>query len=358
MRPLPSPPSPAPSNDSTSTTPPSTVASFAVQFPATEPRPFKARRREGHIFTHSASSSISSVDSSWSVLSVSAQIWMPPQEISPLFTKDESVVMPPTNSTRRTKRRSKPANIIIPRSAPSTTVVSPAGPKLAFPKVCTAPEAGIPRTPLSPLLSPLTPNRRVQTPTKRIRKLARLLGENVPVELVFPSGNAPVHVPPPPKSTQPKPSKGKAGTDDVRFAAPSGPPRFRPRASPASEWPLTPTPDFTVDAEAYKQTAVGLHYTLGMNAVPMRPVHSPPIVSSTPPPFSTVFTVDDVQWERARQAVLGPRTKKGRHAPRGIQKAPIEANGIGAWRKKENTWSGEWNVEDMEELQVRLRRLR
>jgi hypothetical protein len=117
-----------------------------------------------------------------------------------------------------------------------------------------------------------------------------------------------------------------------------------------------------MNVEAHTKTAVGLHYALGMNSFPTRAValvRAIPTVPTSPPPFSNVFTLDDVSWEGARLAVMGPRaTKKAKRVLGGVHKVPAEANGRGTWRKKENTWSGEWNVEDMEELQVQLRRLR
>ncbi|KAJ7475225.1 hypothetical protein B0H11DRAFT_2235850 [Mycena galericulata] len=399
MRPLPSPPTSAPSVDSSFRSmyaTPSTAQSFTVQFPigveistaVNAPRPSKARRREGRIFTHSASSSMSSFDPSSSCSIISAEFWMVPQDVitipmeatflTDMPPNDESKAMPPTP---KAKQKSKPANIIIPRTTPTATVVSPtspakpASPAVSFPTI--SPEAVTmpctPRTPLSPLLSPLTPNRRIQSPNARIRKLAKLtrtLGENIPVELVFPSGKGlPVSYTAAPASPRTVTVAKRAKTLPDVIPFPPAEPRLmsmRSRASPAHEWPLTPTPDYTFDTEAHKKTAVGLHYALGMNSIPMRAVAlvrtSPtPVLPSSPPPFSSTFTMDDVSWEHARQAVLGPRVKggkKGRRALGGVRKAPVEANGRGTWRKKENTWSGEWNVEDMEELQLKLRRLR
>ncbi|KAJ7119449.1 hypothetical protein C8R44DRAFT_877880 [Mycena epipterygia] len=409
MRPLPSPPVSAllsvKSSDSSSWwpqdsstyTPPSTAQSFAVRLPigvnfptnavGGAPRPLKARRREGRIFTHSASSSMSSFDSaSTASCSIkSAEFWMPPDTIVTIPmqaayltvtpSEEETKVMPHTPPTPKTKPKSKPAHIIIPRNTASTTVVSPTSPKppllsTAVPFPTNAPEAVTipctPRTPLSPF-SPFTPNRHIQSPNARIRKLAKLtrtLGENVPVELVFPSGtspSAPTNVAP---ASQPKATKrGKALLAGMlpQRVSPSGPRlTARPRPSAVPEWPLTPTPDCTINTEAHTQTAVGLHYALGMNSFPTRAVTvSPaaPALPSSPPPFSNVFTLDDVQWERARQAVMGTRAKKARHVVGGVRK-PAEANGRGTWRKKENTWSGEWNVEDMEVLLIQLRRLK
>ncbi|KAJ7186729.1 hypothetical protein C8R46DRAFT_1342045 [Mycena filopes] len=432
MRPLPSPPTSASlqvvnsnddasfvSSDSDSISSygtPLTTQSFAlrlpigVEFPRSvgggAPRLLKARRREGRIFTHSPSSSISSIDSMSSFGGViSAEFWMAPQDTATIPVKvvsltDEPTITPLTTPTSKTsKLKSKPANIIIPRNVPTVVVVSPTSPlksaTVAFPPspldAVTASSA-IPQTPLSPFypLSPLSPNRRIQTPNARIRKLAKLtrtLGENVPIELVFPSGTtttrAPTAVaapaPAPPVPAAQKPTKRarlhlRAQTPPVALG-PRATALLRPAAPPA--WPLTPTPDCTFDPATHTQTAVGLHYALGMHSFRPAPAAAVPVHAAaapqptSPPPFSSTFEMDDVSWERARLAVMGPRPK--RSGPRrvlvlgGVRKAaatiaaagslPLDT-GRGTWRKKESTWSGEWNVEDMEELQVQLRRLR
>ncbi|KAJ7159851.1 hypothetical protein C8R43DRAFT_947944 [Mycena crocata] len=383
--------------DSTTHSTPSTVQSFSarlpigVHLPSTAggaPRLSKARRREGRIFTHSASSSMSSFDSASTCSIISAEFWMPPQLIIPKAAyitvaplDVEMKTMPPTMHTPKPKTKTKPANIIIPHDAPAAiaTVVSPTSPSktplpstpVSFPSHI--PEAVptlpcTPRTPLSPF-SPLSPNRLIPSPNARIRKLAKLtrtLGENIPVELVFPSTAAA------PTATVTSSTKfaklAKTFVDGAVSprAAPAGPrlSALRRRASAATEWPLTPTPDCTVDKAANSKTAVGLHYALGMNSIPTRAstlIRAAPTLPSSPPPFSSVFTMDDVSWERARQAVMGTKASKKskmRLAVGGVRKAAVEANGRGAWRKKENTWSGEWNVEDIEELQVQLRRLK
>ncbi|KAJ7334710.1 hypothetical protein DFH08DRAFT_965460 [Mycena albidolilacea] len=430
MRSLPSPPTSAafqsvktgdsttfiwPHDTSTYSTP-LTAQSFVVRLPigvelpkaSGAPRILKARRREGVIFGHSPSSSVSSLDSSSSFGSViKAEFWMPPQPavsvpVAPLVADETKTLMPPTPTTPKTKTKSKPANIMIPRNSPDATptlIVSPVSPSnpapasVSFPTMtpeavlCTSP----PQTPLSPFLplSPLSPNRRVQTPNARIRKMAKLtrtLGENVPIELVFPgaaSTSAAAAAPSlirsasPAPALAPKPAKRAKllFSDSVQRVLPSGPRTRTPTPCPTSqEWPLTPTPDCTINAAAHTRTAVGLHYALGLDSLPTRsatpapapvPAHAAPVNPASPAPFSNVFNVDDVSWERARQVAMAPRAKASQQPKRvlgGVRKAPapvlVEANGRGAWRKKENTWSGEWNVEDMEELQVRLRRLR
>ncbi|KAJ7645818.1 hypothetical protein B0H17DRAFT_1215855 [Mycena rosella] len=389
IRPLPSPPTSAslhtakssasstlvwPQDSSTYSTP-MTAQSFAIQLPTAFPgaRLSKARRREGHIFTHSPSSSMSSLDSAASCSIISAEFWMPPETIvsipmqaaylSVTPPSDEPKVMPPTPPTPKTKPKSKPANIIIPRNTPSATVVSPTATLLSstpvpFPtntsEAMTMPCT--PRSPLSPFLPP-TPTRQIQSPNARIRKLAKLqrtLGENIPLELVFPSGNAPA----PPQ----KVSKRAKAIPEATRASHLGPRLTvtRPRPSATTEWPLTPTPDYTVNTEAHNQTAVGLHYALGMDSFPTRAVAlepAEPAAPTSPPPFTNVFTVDDVSWERARQALMAPRAQKAKRTVGGVRKYVLD-NGRGTWRKKENTWSGEWNVEDMEALQVQLRRLK
>ncbi|KAJ7034759.1 hypothetical protein C8F04DRAFT_1101043 [Mycena alexandri] len=415
MRPLPSPPTSASlqvvnSNDNASFISsddsgsissygtPLTAQSFTLRLPigvelprsvgGGAPRLLKARRREGRIFTHSPSSSMSSIDSMSSFGGViSAEFWMAPQDTASVKVvsltdapnAEETKTITPTTPSKM-KPKSKPANIIIPRNVSKVAVVSPTSPPkspspaIAFP---TSPLEAVTvsaMTPLSPFypLSPLSPNRRIQSPNARVRKLAKLtrtLGENVPIELVFPSGitsSAPTAAAAPAPAQKPtKRAKLRPKEPAVVRASPLGPratARLHPSASPA--WPLTPTPDCTFDPEAHTQTAVGLHYALGMNSFR---AHAPavvpaaPAMPTSPPPFSSTFTMDDVSWERARQAVMGPRagtSKKARRVLGGVRKALPEANGRGTWRKKENTWSGEWNVEDMEELQVQLRRLR
>ncbi|KAF8193926.1 hypothetical protein K438DRAFT_1761499 [Mycena galopus ATCC 62051] len=94
----------------------------------------------------------------------------------------------------------------------------------------------------------------------------------------------------------------------------------------------------------------------------LSPVASPEWLLA-PTPDSPRSHADDAacstwttSWERARLALTAPRTvgKRGRMLS-GMRK--VGANGCGAWRKEENMcqWSGECNVEDMEELQVWLR---
>ncbi|KAJ7916533.1 hypothetical protein B0H13DRAFT_1997591 [Mycena leptocephala] len=236
MRPLPSPPTDSvrfvwPQDTSAYSTP-STAQTFVPPKPSSgAPRLLKARRREGRIFTHTPSSSMSSLDSASSCSIITAEFWLPPQTIATIPMEDETKITPPTTPMPKTKFKSKPANIIIPRNTSSIAAVSPT----------------YPTSPPLPLRSPPRP--------------------------------------------------------------------IRPRHNP----------------------------------------HRPDI----PAAVSNVFTLDDVSWERARLAVMGPRaTKKAKRVLGGVHKAPAEVNGRGTWRKKENTWSGEWNVEDMEELQVQLRRLR
>ncbi|KAJ6617896.1 hypothetical protein B0H10DRAFT_2218066 [Mycena sp. CBHHK59/15] len=402
MRPLPSPPTSASSlhitksNDSPSFmwpqdepmySTPSTTQTFTLRFPigprdpATKtggPRQLKARRRVGRIFTHSASSSVSSFDSTSTYGITSEEFWMPPQEIISIPMQaayltvappnDETKIMPDTTPRPKTKSKPKPANIVIPPISPIATAVSPKSPAvtpalsstLSFPT--SSPDSvavpATPRTPLTPLLSPLSPNPRVQSPNARVRKLAKLtrtLGENIPVELVFPSGSVSQPIKPAPLKKVAKPSKVFGDNALAPRISPAPP---RPTAPAA--WPLTPTPDCTFDPATHTKTAVGLHYALGVDAYPAQAAtvgRVPPALPSSPPPFSNVFTMDDVSWEHARQAVMGPRGQKKRRAA-GVHKASAEANGRGTWRKKESTWSGEWNVEDMDELQVQLRRLR
>ncbi|KAJ6602525.1 hypothetical protein DFH09DRAFT_449103 [Mycena vulgaris] len=405
MRPLPSPPTSAPLQSAKSTdfssfvwpqdrstySTPSTAQSFAIQLPigvefpsaVGGARPLKARRREGRIFTHSASSSISSFDSEVSCSIISAEFWMHPDSIIsiptpaaylfPTPSEAETKIMPPTPPTPKTKQKSKPANIIIPRNTPIATVVSSASTPIpstpvSFPTSEAVTLPCTPRTPLSPFLP--TPNRRIQSPNARIRKLAKLtrtLGENIPVELVFPSGSSPSphsSASPFPSQKLPKRMTALAAETSPKRVSPSGPRLTGARPRPAApEWPLTPTPDCTVNPETHNKTAVGLHYALGMNSIPTRAVgrvHAAPVNPTSPPPFSSMFTMDDISWERARQAVMGPPATTGKKAKRiigGVRK-PAADNGRGTWRKKENTWSGEWNVEDMEVLQVQLRRLK
>ncbi|KAJ7471789.1 hypothetical protein FB451DRAFT_1399102 [Mycena latifolia] len=371
---------------------PATAQSFTIQLPlALEShsttggarRPSKARRREGRIFTHSASSSMSSIDSVTACSIISAEFWMPPETIisipmqaaflSIMPPEDETKIMPATPPTPKTKPKSKPANIIIPRNTPSATIVSPTSTPLlsipvSFPTAASEAMTCTPRSPLSPFLPP-TPHRGLPSPNARIRKIAKLkrtLGENIPLELVFPSGKtttAPTAAAPAPAPTPPQRVAKRAKTlpdfAPVKRVSPSGPvARLRPSAP--QEWPLTPTPDCTIDPEAHTKTAVGLHYALGMNSfLPTRAVdlvRPAPGVPTSPPPFSNVFTMDDVSWERARQTAMAKTRTKAKRIVGGVRKAVD--NGRGTWRKKENTWSGEWNVEDMEVLQVQLRRLK
>ncbi|KAF7293144.1 hypothetical protein HMN09_01192400 [Mycena chlorophos] len=271
------------------------------------PRPQRTVRRTPR---HSPASSTCSI--------TSADFWAPPSDNesepdTPATSDDESPV--PVLSTPTPKRRApKPANIIIPkepiRPRPESLVLSPCSP-----------------------LSPMN----VNSPNARVRKLAKLtrtLGENVPVELVFPS------------------------TAPYLLTSPTSPVRFAP--SPAQDYePPTPTPV----RQSPGTTAVGLHYALGMHtakraAAFKQPVPAPAAATS-PPPFTHAFTMDAQSWDRARDAALAPpapKTKAKKSRMRGI--LPKLDTGRGTWRKKENTWSGEWNIEDMHELQVRLRLLR
>ncbi|KAJ7076014.1 hypothetical protein B0H15DRAFT_608130 [Mycena belliarum] len=393
VRPLPSPPTSASSflsaksttgssfvwpQDSSTYSTPATAQSFAIQllesleFPSAMGgrRPTKARRREGRIFTHSPSSSTSSIESKTSCSIISAQFWMAPETVSiPMqaayLTVTPAADEPKSTPTPKTKPKSKPANIIIPHNTPSATIVSPTATPLpstpvsfptTIPGAATTPLT--PRSPLSPLLPP-TPNRAPHSPNARIRKLAKLkrtLGENIPLELVFPSGKAKSATTT--AAAAPLKKAAKQLPPTAPAAVPRAVARLRPSAQP--EWPLTPTPDCTIDPAAHAQTAVGLHYALVVPSVPARPRARAPAAApapTSPPPFTSTFTMDDVSWERARQAALA-RGAKHRRIGGGVRKAVGGDNGRGTWRKKESTWSGEWNVEDMEVLQVQLRRLR
>ncbi|KAJ7208053.1 hypothetical protein GGX14DRAFT_455348, partial [Mycena pura] len=319
-----------------------------------------SRRRDGRIFTHSASSSTSSLASTINCSIISADFWAPPQTQDVIFpTKaaysipadDETTVTPDTStpttpSTTVTpdtptptitdttptpkillKVKAKPANIIIPPNILSATLISPKS-KSNVPCIPAAVSC-TPQIPLSPL-SPLSPHRGLNSPNARIRKLAKLtrtLGENVPLELVFPSSAAP------------------------NLVSPASPLQFSKLTFSTGSPTLAPTAPTT--------TAVGLHYALGMHAAPTRAGAVPTAAGASPaspPPFSHVVTVDAGSWERERQAAFTPR-RKTKRAVGGVRKM-LADNGRGTWRKKENTWSGEWNVEDMAELQGRLRQLK
>ncbi|KAJ7074473.1 hypothetical protein C8F01DRAFT_1100585 [Mycena amicta] len=263
------------------------------------PRPLRPRRREN---THSPASSTCSI--------ASADFWAPLSDDTPPTSDDESPV--PVIATPIPKKRTKPANIIIPSPQPSSRPASFA---------------------MSPV-SPLSPTTRINSPNARVRKLAKLtrtLGENVPVELVFPSSAAP-----------------------YLLTSPTSPLQFSRLASHGYE-PPTPTPA----RRSPGTTAVGLHYALGMHTSQPAPLAKPaplPTATTSPPPFTHVFTMDSSSWDSARAAALTPMKSKAKSRMRAI--LPKIDTGRGTWRKKENTWSGEWNVEDMQELQVRLRRLR
>ncbi|KAJ7629366.1 hypothetical protein DFH06DRAFT_1141002 [Mycena polygramma] len=399
MRPLPSPPTSSSQSsdsesDSSEYSTPLTAQSFVVRLPIGvefpkasigAPRLLKARRREGRIFAHSPSSSISSLDSITGCSIISAQFWIPPTipamqtaHLTAIPSEDDTKITPAmTPTTPKMKPKSKPANIVIPRNTPSATVVSPTSPTksplptptpVLFPTSSPGAVSRTPLCPFSPLspLSPLSPNRRIPSPNTRIRKLAKLtrtLGENIPIELVFPSETASSS----PSTGAPIPAPKPAKKTKKRFVTPVAhrPSPLGPRATirrAASHYPLTPTPDCTFNIETHAKTAVGLHYALVMESFPnnaVATVRAPPVIPTSPPPFSNTFTVDDVSWECARQAALGATKKPKRVralALGGVRKAVD--NGKGTWRKKESTWSGEWNVEDMEELQVQLRRLR
>ncbi|KAJ6589118.1 hypothetical protein B0H19DRAFT_231188 [Mycena capillaripes] len=371
MRPLPSPPTSAPlqvikSNDSSASfmwptdssaySTPSTAQSFVVRLPigvefpkigSGAPRLLKARRREGRIFTHSPSSSMSSFESFSSCSIVTAEFWMPPQDVTTISVtaasnEDDTKITPttPTTPTPKTKPKSKPANIFIPHNPPTTTVVSPTSPiKSPLPTPLPTPIPSqnrletVPGTPLCPL----SPNRRIQSPNARIRKLAKLtrtLGENVPIELVFPSGatsSAPSDGTPASALRPTKRAKMRSGDSPVPRVSPSGPlPTTCPRSRPSApkEWPLTPTPDCTFDVDAHSKTAVGLHYALVMNSFPNRAVATvrAPLKSRPHPHRSRMSS----PWTTSRGSARG-RLRWGR-APR-RSRSGFSAGCARCWRR-------------------------
>ncbi|KAF7290531.1 hypothetical protein MIND_01293000 [Mycena indigotica] len=241
----------------------------------------------------------------------SADFWAPltdSEPDTPPTSDDEAFdAPPPVAAPNPRKKRTKPANIVIPKTItqlPATSALSPL-------------------SPLSPALNNNSPNARV----RKLAKLTRTLGENVPVELVFPSSTA---------------------SGSHLMTSPTSPIHF----ARASREPSTPTPA----RRSPGTTAVGLHYALGLHAP--KPAKQPLTTTASPPPFTNVFTMDSQSWDRARTAVLNPPKTKNKSKFRIQAMLPKVDNGRGTWRKKENTWSGEWNVEDMQELQLRLRRLR
>ena len=144
-------------------------------------------KRQGSLFTHHQSSSLSVTSSSTSTTSLhspSASSITLPQSVSPGTQSIESLPKNPPglSSTRRCRPGDKVPQLYL-RLHP--VPVSPIDDRVASslpPTPCTP----SPPTPITPSVPDVAEVRR-----KRMAKLARHLGENIPAELVFASESAP-----------------------------------------------------------------------------------------------------------------------------------------------------------------------
>ncbi|KAF7313233.1 hypothetical protein MKEN_01010000 [Mycena kentingensis (nom. inval.)] len=266
----------------------------------TGPRSPKSRR------VASPASSTSSV--------ISASFWEPltdSEPDTPPTSDDESSDTPalalaaPIPFPRRT--RTKPANIVIP-SSQATTTSRPVSSALS------------PAFPLSPTIHRNSPDARI----RKLAKLTRTLGENVPVELVFPSSANDTDAPAAYLLTSP--------TSPVRFSSDD-----RLDYEPPTPTPIRRSPG---------TTAVGLHHALGNGMQANRGVSKATPVVASPPPFTNVFTMDASSWDRARAAALAPvgEKKRSSRVSAGSSRNLITGLGRGARKRIPGAASGMWRT--------------
>ena len=204
-------------------------------------------------------------------------------------------VQPPTPDTGATLT---PSNLL---SVPHTT-------GLSLPVTPTTP-----RTPSTPTVT--------ETRRKRLAKLKRTLGENVPAELIMPvnrlvrpNSTSPIHPPAAPQDNTPP----------ARSAVP------RPQ-HPRTQKKSVPPPSA---ARAPAKTSRRRSMSVDLSARPTPP----------PPP--------SVKAARPRAHARSPSHSPPVTSPRS------DADAAGGWVTGASSWTGEWNRKDIREVQSQLRNLR
>lgn len=244
----------------------------------------KTHHHEGHTVTyHYPSSSRSSSDS---VGVTHAEFWSPPTYSSPITI---SLPIPKHSRKDRGDGKPKPKRPVLGVSC--KPLPDPSHVWFDLPSTASAPP-------------PTLVSSHVLSPDARIRKMAKLtrtLGENVPPELVFP----------PPT---------RANNHSMR-ASRSRPNRRR-----------SVNVDATVAVAGFNTVPFPTNTSVRRTA---QPESTAVIVPQSPPPFTNTFP-------------LSSRPSRSGDTDREIE----------TWRRKEREWSGEWNLQDYEHVVSGLRGLK
>lgn len=323
----------------------------------------KARRRRGRVFHRSPSSSISSLESLATADFFAADspassrasspeadykprpnprarppipLFEYPIHTGPQTASTHSLTVVPAATTKTKTKTKQPTPsakqplsrplLLRLRSVPVAPSDTRAAATLAVAAAARSHRDSLPPSPLSPAFPDSTPP--PDPRRKKMAKLARTLGENVPPELVFP-GHAPHALPlptPPPEEKKRRSGHGRSMSAGYP-APPSAGPADRPtHATSASvSAPAAPTA-----ATSPRPRPPRLHIETRTSTHHSHPNEPPPRSAR---PFS----------------VRGA----GLRAP---EIAPLQSESWG--KRKEREWSGEWNVRDMGDVVRGLRELR
>ncbi|KAI0737853.1 hypothetical protein C8Q80DRAFT_1211301 [Daedaleopsis nitida] len=248
-------------------------------------------------------------------------------------------------SRSKGKRTPLPTPLVLRLNAvplpPTDPRVQPDSPDMLKTATLAAPApSALPITPTTPL-TPATPTA-TETRRKRLAKLKRTLGENVPPELIAPIRtirahlSSPVDPPPAPMTMSPPPAPFRSARSHAK-------PYATVRSSIRPEKP-NPLP---VHAVSSRKRSLSVDYKHG--------VLSPALMSATPhpppPPPPNTQSIHSRLHTRSPSYVsefpLSPQTSR-----------VTEERSSRVWVTGATTWIGEWNRKDIREVQHQLRSLK
>ena len=242
-----------------------------------------------------------------------------PQLPTPLVLRLNAVPLPPSDP------RVRPPT---PDTAATLRAGALAAPGSRSPALPVTPTT--PRTPVTPTAT--------ETRRKRLAKLKRTLGENVPIELVVPRRRGPRSGAPspvePPRAPQSAPTlpEDRLASSSATSAASRPPPKSqRPTHAPRGTRRRSMSMDTAVAAAAAASAAL------------------PALEKSTTRP-----SLDKV----VRPSLDKLRRTHARTPSTSTSVSPPAVVGDACWQTGSTSWTGEWNRKDIREVQSQLRNLR
>ena len=273
----------------------------------------------------------------------------------------------PKSFARHVREKSKSKGKRTPLPTPlvlrlNAVALPPSDPRLATPdtaatlkSVSTAARSAMPITPTTPL-TPSTPTA-TETRRKRLAKLKRTLGENVPVELVMPfrplraQRPSPVNTPPvsetylsPPLKSAPY-SKTTVDSQQRQEARAKPVPRTH-RTDPH----VRPSAVSTLPKGGVRRRSASVDFKHG--------VMSPALAASTvSQPTRKPYHHSRAPSEAAN--MVSPSHPPVSYSVTNVPREPAHNPGSGrVWVTGTGSWTGEWNRKDIREVQQQLRNLR